>query len=124
MKEDEDIETMYSRFQTLVFGLHVLNKSYFVPDHVKKIIRSLSARFRQTTIQEARDLNKLSLENLISYLKSHEIELIEDEPAKKSKSIALTFKENLLNLFKLLSQKKWRKGKSAKSIDLTSKGKS
>jgi hypothetical protein len=30
MKEDEDIETMYSGFQTLVSGLQVLNKSYYV----------------------------------------------------------------------------------------------
>jgi hypothetical protein len=37
-------------------------------------------------------LNKLSLENLISSLKSHEIELVGDEPAKKSKSIAQTSK--------------------------------
>jgi hypothetical protein len=46
MKEDEDIDTMYSRFQTLVSGLQVSKKSYFVLDHVKKILRSLSARFR------------------------------------------------------------------------------
>ena len=30
MKEDESIETMYSRFQTLVFGLQILKKSYVV----------------------------------------------------------------------------------------------
>ena len=28
MKEDESIETMYSRFQTLVSGLQILKKSY------------------------------------------------------------------------------------------------
>jgi hypothetical protein len=43
MKEDEDIEIMYSRFQTLVSGLQVLNKSYYVLDHVNKILRSLPA---------------------------------------------------------------------------------
>lgn len=62
MKEDKDIEIMYSRFQTLVFGLHFSNKSYYVPKHVKRILKNLLARFRLkvATIQ-ANDLNKLSL---------------------------------------------------------------
>ena len=73
MKEDKDIETMYSRFQTLVFGLQVLKKSYAATDHIKKILKSLPAKFRPkvTTIEEAKDLDKLSLENLIKSLKIH-----------------------------------------------------
>ena len=91
MKEHEDIKTMYSRFKTLGVGLQVLNKSYIVLNHVKKIIKSFPTRLRPkvTAVQEANDLNKISLKNLISSIKSHEIELIGDEPAKKSKSIAL-----------------------------------
>jgi hypothetical protein len=53
MKENEDIETMYSRFQTLVSGLQVLSKSYTVPAHFKKILRSLHARFRQVELGES-----------------------------------------------------------------------
>ncbi|AES87194.1 hypothetical protein MTR_4g022650 [Medicago truncatula] len=41
MKKDEDIEIMYSRFQTPVSGLQVLKKSYAAPEHVKRILRSL-----------------------------------------------------------------------------------
>ena len=41
MEDDESVETMFSRFQTLVAGLKVLNKGYSTTDHVKKIIRSL-----------------------------------------------------------------------------------
>jgi len=91
MKEDESIETMYSRFQTLVSGLQILKKSYVAPDHVNKILRSLPAKWRPkvTTIEEAKDLNTLSVEDLISSLKCHEIRLNEHEPIKKSKSIAL-----------------------------------
>jgi len=101
MKEDEDIKTMYSRFQTLVSDLQFMNKRYNVPHHVKKIIRSLHAMLtpKVTTIQEANDLNKLSLENLISSLKSHDIKLIGDEPTKKSKSIALTSNEKSVKAF-------------------------
>jgi hypothetical protein len=46
MKDDKEIKTMYSRFQTLVSGLQFSNKSYSVPDHVKKIPKSLHVRFR------------------------------------------------------------------------------
>jgi hypothetical protein len=40
MKEDEDIEIMFSKFQILVSGLQVLNKSYIIVYHVKKILKS------------------------------------------------------------------------------------
>jgi len=91
MKEDESIETMYSRFQTLVSGLQILKKSYVASDHVNKILRSLPAKWRPkvTAIEEAKDLNTLSVEDLINSLKCHEIGLNEQEPIKKHKSIAL-----------------------------------
>ena len=37
----------------------------------------------------AKDLNKISLDELVSSLRSHEIELEEDEPQKKGKPLAL-----------------------------------
>jgi len=82
MKEDESIETMYSRFQTLVSGLQILKKSYVASDHVNKILRSLPAKWRPkvTAIEEAKDLNTLSVEDLISSLKCHEIGLNEHDP--------------------------------------------
>jgi len=94
MKDDESIEEMYSRFQTLVSGLQILKKSYVASDHVSKILRNLPARWRPkvTAIEEAKDLNTLSVEDLVSSLKVHEISLNEHEPAKKSKFIALPSK--------------------------------
>jgi hypothetical protein len=82
MEEDESVETMFSRFQMLVAGLRVLNKGYSTADHVKKIIRSLPVKWRPmvTALKLAKDLNNTSLEELISSLRSHEIELQEDEP--------------------------------------------
>jgi len=75
MTEDETIDAMFSRFQILVSGLQVLKKSYTTADHVKKILRSLPVKWRPkvTAIEEARDLNALSLENLISSLNCHEL---------------------------------------------------
>jgi len=94
MKDDENIEEMYSKFQTLVSGLQIMKKSYVAFDHVSKILRSLPARWRPkvTAIEEAKDLNPLSIEDLVSSLKVHEVSLNEHEPAKKSKSIALPSK--------------------------------
>jgi len=77
MKEDEDIETMYSRFQTLISGLQILKKSYAAFDHVNKILWSLPAKWRPnvTAIEEAKDLNTISVEDLTSSLKCYEIGL-------------------------------------------------
>jgi len=50
MKDDESIEQMYSRFQTLVSGLQILKKSYVASDHVSKILRSFSELFDQKVI--------------------------------------------------------------------------
>jgi len=73
MKDDENIEQMHSRFQTLVSGLQILKKSYVASDHVSKILRNLPVRWRPkvTAIEEAKDLNTLSVEDLVSSLKVH-----------------------------------------------------
>ena len=91
MKEDESIKQMYSRFQTLVSGLQILKESYVASHHVSKILRSLPSRQRPkvNAIEEAKDLNTLSVEDLVSSLKVHEIGLNEHEPTKKVKSISL-----------------------------------
>src|SRR3954463_16662440 len=91
MEDDENIEKMFSRFQTLTAGLRVLDKGYTKADHVKKIIRSLPRRWGPmvTAFKIAKNLNEVSLEELISALRSHEIELDANEPQKKGKSIAL-----------------------------------
>lgn len=44
-------------------------------------------RPKVTTIQEAKDLNQLKLEDLMSLLRADELELNEEELAKESKSI-------------------------------------
>lgn len=43
-EDEETIENVFSRFQTLVAGLKVLDKGYSTTNHVKKIIRSLPKR--------------------------------------------------------------------------------
>src|ERR1044072_106045 len=91
MEDNESVEKMFSRFQILVAGLKVLNKGYNTADHVKKIIRSLPSKWRPmvTTLKVAKDLNSVSLEELICSLRSQEIELQADEPQRKVRSVAL-----------------------------------
>src|ERR1044072_2937127 len=91
MDEDESVETMFSRFQMLVAGLRVLDKGYSTADHVKKIIRSLPEKWWPMVIvlKLAKDLNKISLVELNSSVRSAEIDLQEYEPQRKVKSVAL-----------------------------------
>ena len=74
----------------------MLDKGYTNADHVKKIIKSLPRRWAPmvTTFKMSKDLNAISLEEMISALRSHEIELDEFEPQKKGKSIALKSTKN------------------------------
>ena len=52
-----------------------------------------------TAIEEAKDLNTMSIEDLISSLKCHEIGLNEHESIKKHKSIALKSRGKLSRHF-------------------------
>lgn len=59
-------------------------------NHAKKIIKSLPKHWRPivTSLKLSKDLNKVSLGELVSSLKSHEIEIENDEFKRKSKSVA------------------------------------
>ncbi|XP_057418480.1 uncharacterized protein LOC130712678 [Lotus japonicus] len=94
MKENESIDDMFGRFQTIVNGLRNLDRKYENVDQITKILRCLHRRWRPkvTAIQEAKDLSTLRLEDLLGSLKVHEIELANDEELKKLKNIA--FKAN------------------------------
>lgn len=94
MEDDETIKDMFSRFQTLVADLKVLNKGYTTPYHVKKIIKSLPKKWRAmfTTLKVSKDINNTTLEELVSSLRIHEIKLEEDVPQRKGKYMALKSK--------------------------------
>jgi len=68
------------------------------------ILISLPARWRPkvTAIKEVKDLSTLSVEDLISSLKVHEISLDEHDSSKKSKSIALKSKWKHSQAFKAI----------------------
>ena len=93
MLEHENIDEMTTRFVHIINKLKALGKKYTNAEMVKKILRSLSKtrHSKVIAIQEAKDLNVLSLDSLIGLLKTHEIELnkVSNETTKKRRSIAL-----------------------------------
>ena len=76
MLEHENIDEMTTRFMHIISHLKALGKKYSNAEMVRKILRSLSEAWRPkvTAIQEAKDLNVLSLDALIGSLKTHEID--------------------------------------------------
>ncbi|RVW18191.1 Copia protein [Vitis vinifera] len=82
------------RFTDIVNGLEALGKTYKESEKVMKILRSLPSKWhtKVTAIQEAKDLTKLPMEELIGSLMTYEINLtkkLQEGEDKKKKSIAL-----------------------------------
>ena len=77
MKDFESFVEMFSRFIVVVNELESLGKTYIEVEKVMKILRSLPKKWetKVMAIQEAKDLTKLSLEELIGSLMTYEIEL-------------------------------------------------
>ena len=93
MDPNETISAMFTRFTDITNGLKSLGRIYSNANLVQKILRSLPDKWdsKVTVIQEAKDLNTLSLDELMGSLITHELTMqhrIEDEQ-KKRKSIAL-----------------------------------
>ncbi|KAL6313650.1 hypothetical protein AAG906_010068 [Vitis piasezkii] len=82
------------RFTDIINGLEALGKTYKESKKVMKILRSLPSKWhtKVTAIQEAKDLTKLLMEELIGSLMTYEINLtkkLQEGEDKKKKSIAL-----------------------------------
>ena len=91
IKDFESIVEMFSRFIVIVNELEALGKTFTEVEKVMKILRSLPRKreTKVTAIQEAKDLTKLSLEELIGSLMTYEIELYNHQRVEENeKSIA------------------------------------
>ncbi|RVW77873.1 hypothetical protein CK203_054353 [Vitis vinifera] len=85
---------MIARFADIVNGLEALGKTYKESEKVMKILRSLPSKWHTkfTSIQEAKDLTKLPMEELLGSLMTYEINLtktLQKTEDKKKKSITL-----------------------------------
>nr|KYP54354.1 hypothetical protein KK1_000541 [Cajanus cajan] len=85
MEENESIQTMFGRFQTIVNEFSFLGRTYDNFDHIDKLLRSLPRKWRPrvTALRASKNLEKLSLEELIGLLKVHELELQQEDAGRK-----------------------------------------
>jgi hypothetical protein len=92
MKFEESIYEMFTRFTNFIYSLKALGKCYTNVENVRKILRSLPKHWdaKVTTIEEAKDLTKMSLDELLGSLMIHEIMLKgREEEANPKRSLAL-----------------------------------
>ena len=70
MKKEESITQMFTRFTDIINGLTALGETYSQATKVKKILRSLTSYWERktTAIEEAQDLSKLTLDDLMGNL--------------------------------------------------------
>ena len=83
---------MFTRFTYITNGLKSLGRIYSNTDLVQKILRSIPDKWdpKVTAIQEAKDLNTLSLDELVGSLIIHELTMQHrtEDDKKPRKSIA------------------------------------
>jgi len=67
MKEGKDIQCMFGLFQTILNERRSLGRTYDNYDHIDKILRSLSRKWRPqvTTLRDLKNLDSMSLEELV-----------------------------------------------------------
>ena len=88
MKDFESIVEMFSRFMVIMNELEALGKTYIEVEKVMKILKVSTTKkweIKVTAIQEAKDLTKLPLEELIGSLMTHEINLNNHQRVKENK---------------------------------------
>ncbi|GAV68999.1 DUF4219 domain-containing protein/UBN2 domain-containing protein [Cephalotus follicularis] len=75
MRHYESIYYMFDRFTNIINSLNSLGKSFSNNELVRKILRSLPKSWQDkvTAIEEAKDLTKLKLEDLLGSLLTHEL---------------------------------------------------
>jgi hypothetical protein len=79
MKKEETITQMYTRFIDIINGLTALSETYSQATKVKKVLRSLTTDWERktTAIEEAQDLSKITLDDLIGNLMAYDVHMQE-----------------------------------------------
>ncbi|GJZ95941.1 hypothetical protein Tco_0668275 [Tanacetum coccineum] len=100
ISNEETIDSDFTRFNAIVTSLKYLDLDYSSNNHIRKFLRALPFKWRAkvTTIEEAKDLDTLPLDELVGNLKVYEIILENDGVVSKTitkdkvKSLALKAK--------------------------------
>ncbi|GJV84786.1 hypothetical protein Tco_1524684 [Tanacetum coccineum] len=100
--EDESIDSVFARFNTIITSLEALDEGYSRKNYVRKFLRALHPKWRAqvTAIEESKYLTSLSLDELIGNLKVYEMIIKKDyeivKAKRERKSLALKLKRNLV----------------------------
>ena len=93
MGDRETVMDMYTRFTHITNELKSLGKSFTTEELVRKILRILPRTWeaKVTAIQEAKDMNKITLDELIGNLQTYELRKNsqQKEEQKKDRGLAL-----------------------------------
>ena len=94
MKDKETIAEMFTRFTNITNSLIALGKKYTQVEMVRKILRALTSDLEKktTSIEEANDLSKLTVEDLIGNLMAYEVQLEDRKKDDEPKNKSLAFK--------------------------------
>ena len=89
MLENESITLWFDRYTTIVNQLNQLGKVIPKDELVKRLLRSLPKTWRSTVvaIREAKDLNKISLDEICGSLLTYEQEVNEIKKEEKQEAI-------------------------------------
>ncbi|GAV67443.1 UBN2 domain-containing protein, partial [Cephalotus follicularis] len=88
MNDNEDINSMFTRFTNITNALQSLDKIYSNSEMVRKILRCLPKAWmpKVIAIKEAKDRNTLPLEDLLGSLMTHELSMLKkDDDEEKEK---------------------------------------
>ena len=88
MFNDESFDEFYAKLNDIANFAYNLDEIYYQPKIVRKILRSLTENFRPevTIITESKDVDSISVDELVGSLQSYELDL---PKTSKSKSMAL-----------------------------------
>ncbi|GJZ34581.1 hypothetical protein Tco_0580398, partial [Tanacetum coccineum] len=87
ISDDETIDYVFARFNTIITSLKALDESFSSRNHVRKFLRTLPTKRRPkvTAIEESNDLSTLPIDELIGNLKVYEVVLEKDSKISKVK---------------------------------------
>ena len=96
MEKDESFDEFYAKLKDIVNSAFILGETIPEPKIVRKVLRYLLERFHAkiTAIEELKDIDKISLTELVGNLQTYELGLTRIGKSGKSKSMALKAKSS------------------------------
>ena len=99
MEEDESFNKFYAKLKGIVNSAFNLGETIPEPKIVRKVLKSLPKRFHAkiTAIAESKDIDKITLTELVGNLQTYELGLTRIGKSSKGKSMALKAKSSDTN---------------------------